>query len=82
MRYTENFKKGMVRLLIAKGMTYKQLSEMIQIPAGTLSLWDSEYRRQVIDEKLQEEKRLKEQQEKERQELKWHRYSSGAGHYE
>lgn len=69
-------------MLIAKGMTYKQLSEMIQIPAYTLSLWDSEYRRQVIDEKLQEEKRLREQQEENEHRSEWHRYSSGAGYYE
>ena len=57
MRYKENFKKGMVRLIISTGISHKQLSEMIQIPTGTLSLWDAEYRREVIDEKLQEEKK-------------------------
>ena len=82
MRYTENFKKGMVRLIVAKGMTYKQLSDMIQIPAGTLSLWDKEYRQQIINEKLQEERKMKEEQEEEEKKIKWRRYGSGAEYYE
>lgn len=82
MRYTEEFKKGIVRLIVAKGMTYKQLSKMIQIPAGTISIWDKEYRQKIIDEKLQEKRILRKKQEEEKTKIKWYRYSSGAGHYE
>ena len=82
MRYTENFKKGMVRLLIAKGMTCKRLSELTDISQITLSKWDDEYHQAVIDEKQQEERRVKEQQEEDKHKLEWHRYSSGAGYYE
>ncbi len=82
MRYTENFKKDMVRLLIAKGIIYKKLSDLTEISQITLSKWDNEYRQAVIDEKQQEERRLREQQEEDKHRLEWHRYSSGAGYYE
>lgn len=51
MRYTQDFKKGMVRLIVAKGMTYKKLSELTEISQVTLSKWDNEYRHVVIEEK-------------------------------
>lgn len=39
MRYKENFKKGMVRLIISTGISYKKLSELTMISQPTLKKW-------------------------------------------
>lgn len=54
---------------------------MVHIPAGTISLWDKEYRQQIINEKTKEERRIKEQQEEEERKIKWRRCGAGAGYY-
>ena len=42
MRYKENFKKGIVRLIISTGISYKKLSELTTISQPTLKKWDDE----------------------------------------
>lgn len=65
MRYKENFKKGMVRLIISTGISYKKLSELTTISQPTLKKWDDEYRQECLDEKKRETERLKKQEEAE-----------------
>lgn len=48
MRYKENFKKGMVRLIISTGISYKKLSELTTISQPTLKKWDDEYRQECM----------------------------------
>lgn len=50
MRYTEQFKKGMARAIVAKGMSYKELSEKVEIPADTLRRWSKQYRNEVLED--------------------------------
>ena len=52
MRYKENFKKGMVRLIISTGISYKKLSELTTISQPTLKKWDDEYRQECLDENV------------------------------
>lgn len=59
MRYKENFKKGMVRLIISTGISYKKLSELTTISQPTLKKWDDEYRQECLDEKKREAEKLK-----------------------
>ncbi|MGN0417039.1 transposase [Anaerostipes faecalis] len=82
MRYTENFKKGMVRLIISTGISYKKLSEMTEISQPTLKKWDDEYHQQILDDKKREAERLKKQEEENIKRVGWHQYGSGAGRYE
>lgn len=80
MRYTENFKKEMVRLLIAKGMTYKKLSELTEISQITLRKWHDEYYYTVMQEMAKESRNRR--NKKYKREVIWHQYGSGAGRYE
>ena len=50
MRYTEQFKKGMARAIVAKGMDYKELSEKVGIHADTLRRWTKQYRDEVAED--------------------------------
>lgn len=63
MRYKDNFKKGMVRLIISTGISYKKLSELTTISQLTLKKWDDEYRQECLDEKKREAEKLKKQEE-------------------
>lgn len=82
MRYKENFKKGMVRLIISTGISYKKLSELTTISQLTLKKWDDEYHQACLDEKKRETERLKKQEEENIRYIRWHQYGSGAGRYE
>lgn len=77
MRYKENFKKGMVRLIISTGISYKKLSELTTISQPTLKKWDDEYRQECLDEKKRETERLKKQEEENMRCTAWHQYGSG-----
>jgi transposase-like protein len=74
MRYKENFKKGMVRLIISTGISYKKLSELTTISQPTLKKWDDEYRQECLDEKKREAENMRC--------TAWHQYGSGAGRFE
>lgn len=75
MRYTEEFKKGMVRLIAVKKMSYKEVSNLVKIREDTLKRWDKKYgQKKAQEEPKEEEKKVKK--------TKWHRYGSGAGYYE
>lgn len=50
MRYTEQFKKGMARAIVAKGMNCKELSEKVEIPVETLRRWSKQYRNEVLED--------------------------------
>lgn len=80
MRYKKNFKKGMIRLIISTGISYKKLSELTTISQPTLKKWDDDYRQECLDEKEREAERLKKQKEERR--TRWRQYGSGAGRYE
>ena len=80
MKYKENFKKGMVRLIISTGISYKRLSELTTISQLTLKKWDDEYRQECLDEKKREAERRKKQEDMKC--TAWHQYGSGAGRYE
>lgn len=82
MRYKENFKKGMVRLIISTGISYKRLSEMTAISQPTLRKWDDDYHQECLDEKKREAERLKKQEEENMKRTTWHQYGSGAGRFE
>lgn len=82
MRYKENFKKGMVRLIISTWISYKKLSELTTISQPTLKKWDDEYRQECLDEKKRETERLKKQEEESVRCTAWHQYGSGAGRFE
>lgn len=82
MRYKENFKKGMVRLIISTGISYKKLSELTTISQPTLKKWDDEYRQKCLDEKKREAEKLKKQEEENMKRMSWRQYGSSAGRYE
>ena len=82
MRYKENFKKGMVRLIISTGISYRKLSEMTTISQSTLKKWDDEYHQECLDERHREAERLKQQEEENMKRMAWHQYGSGAGRFE
>ena len=82
MRYKDDFKRGMVRLIISTGISYKKLSEMTTISQPTLKKWDDDYRQECLDEKEREAERQKKQKEEEERRIRWHQYGSGAGRYE
>lgn len=50
MRYTEQFKRGMARAIVAKGMSCKELSEKVGIHANTLRRWSKQYRNEVKED--------------------------------
>lgn len=80
MRYKENFKKGMVRLIISTGINYKRLSGLTTISQSTLKKWDDEYRQECLNEKKREAERRRKQEAENI--IGWHQYGSGAGRYE
>lgn len=73
-KYTETFKKNIIRMKIEKGLEYKDLSERYHIAYGTLKTWESEYERIVINE-------LKAEIIKKDKNRGWYQATSGAGYY-
>lgn len=43
MRYSEEFKKGTVRLRLSTGMGFAEMSKKLHISKDTLKKWDDEY---------------------------------------
>lgn len=44
MKYTEEFKRGMVRALIASGMSRKEFADKVDISKETLKRWVTQYK--------------------------------------
>ena len=48
MQYTEDFKRGIVRALIASGMSRKEFADKAEIGVGTLKRWVAQYKDEEV----------------------------------
>lgn len=48
MQYTEDFKRGIVRTLIASGMSRKEFADKAEIGVGTLKRWVAQYKDEEV----------------------------------
>ena len=98
MQYTEDFKRGIVRALIASGMSRKEFADKAEIGVGTLKRWVAQYkdeevpkvdRKEYWDSKYRydvidevEREARQRRKKKVKKATSWHRYGSSAGRYE
>ncbi|WP_410076322.1 transposase, partial [Anaerostipes sp.] len=48
MQYTDDFKRGIVRALIASGMSRKEFADKAEIGVGTLKRWVAQYKDEEV----------------------------------
>ena len=58
MQYTEEFKRGIVRMLLASGMTRREFADKTKITLMTLRKWVKQYKDEEI-EKVDDNNRKK-----------------------
>lgn len=75
MRYSEEFKKGTVRLRLSTGMGFAEMSKKLHISKDTLKKWDDEYFYETQPKK----------EDKEDKQVgagpKWHKTGAGSGYW-
>ena len=79
-KYSEEYKKSIVKNMIYDGITCESMARETGISRQLIEYWDSKYRYDVIDEV--ERETLQRKKKKVKKATSWHRYGSSAGRYE